>query len=121
MPEVVHLKARDFVAQAPVATIPEFRVMTREELVEALHRKTPFVIGDKRLARPFETLLWAREARLWLLGGTALFLLGYALWLSNRFEFRHTEWRVNRTIQDKIILTPTTTPRRPTPTGEEWL
>jgi hypothetical protein len=45
------------------------RVTTREELVKALRERTAQVIiieDNKKLARPFELLLWAQEVRKWL-------------------------------------------------------
>jgi hypothetical protein len=82
------------------------RVTTREELEKALRERTQVIIADKKLARPFEWLLWARELRWWL----AAFGIAYAISQQYKIEFRHTEWRADRINQDEIIITPTTKP-----------
>jgi hypothetical protein len=86
------------------------RVTTREELEKALRERTQVIIADKKLARPFEWLLWAQELRWWYLGTLAAIVIAYAISQQNKMEFRHTEWRAGRTNQDEIIITPTTKP-----------
>jgi hypothetical protein len=87
------------------------RVTTREELTKALReRRAQVVIGDKKLARPFERLLWARELRWWYFGTLIAGLLTYAISQQYGVKF---DWKVKRTPEFEIILTPTRPPVTP--------
>jgi hypothetical protein len=80
------------------------RVTTREELTKALRERKQVIIGDKKLARPFERLLWAQKY--WWVPLAAI-LADYAISQEYQVKFTHTEWRTGVTTQDEIVLRPT--------------
>jgi hypothetical protein len=83
------------------------RVTTREELAKALRERTSrVIIGNKKVARPFERLLWAQELRWWYFGTLTAFLMAYAISQSYGVKF---DWRIGR-INGEISLTPTRPP-----------
>jgi hypothetical protein len=88
------------------------RVTTREELARALRERTAaaVVIGDKKLARPFELLLWAQELRWWYLGTLIAGVLVYAISQQYGVKF---DWKMKRTPEFEIMLTPTKPPAPP--------
>jgi hypothetical protein len=93
------------------------RATTKEELAEALReRRAHVVIGDKKLARPFERLLWAQELRWWYFGTLLATLLAYAI--SHQYGVKF-DWKVKRTPEFEIILTPTRPPATPSSLSEE--
>jgi hypothetical protein len=82
----------------------ETRVSTREELEKVLRERTPAIIGNRKLARPFERLLWARELRLWYFGAIIAFLIAYGI--SHGYGLRGKfDWDVTRR-SGEIVLTP---------------
>jgi hypothetical protein len=101
-------------------------VTTKDELAKALHeRKSPIIIGDKKLARPFEWLLWSKELRSWAKEAWWWFLVIYlmgaisqAMLKGHRVELRGG-WDIGRHVNGEIILTPQRPPSPPSATGEE--
>jgi hypothetical protein len=88
-----------------VGDVAVIRATTRHDVARALRERTsPVIIEDKRLALPFKLLLAVQT--IWLIAA----IVAYAIHLSYRVEFRHTEWSVGRTTQDEIILTPMGSP-----------
>jgi hypothetical protein len=98
---------------------PTVRVQTKQELKRALYKRTSqIVIGDKKLARPFELLLWARELRWWYFGTLLAALCAYAISQGYGVRLRgENEWGLKR-IGGEITLTPTR-PRAPPGLSEE--
>jgi hypothetical protein len=77
-----------------------FHVTRREGLVAAIKQRTaPIVIENEVLARPFQhyrrTLTW------WPFAASRIVRSAFP-----EIEFRRTEWRVDHTIDYKIILVP---------------
>jgi hypothetical protein len=95
------------------------RVTTREELAKALReRRAQVVIADKRLARPFQRLLWAQELRWWYFGTLIAALVAYSISQQYGVKF---DWKVKRTpgLEFGITLTPTRPPAPPSSFSEE--
>jgi hypothetical protein len=75
-----------------------FHVTQREALVAAIKRRTaPIVIENEELARPFQ-----RYRRTWWPFATSRIIRS----AFPEIEFKSTEWRVDHTIDYKIILVP---------------
>jgi hypothetical protein len=113
------LRGRDDLYNVRSGTPLALRVASREELVNALRQQTAsVVIADRKLARPFELLLWAREARFWFLGALMAAVLAYTI--SQRYQVNlKGEWNVGRLSgSGEIILTPTQQVR-PSSSAEE--
>ena len=84
-------------------------VRTRRELGEALsQRERAVIIEDETMARIVG--VFERVQKWWIPAAVIAFSISQAY----QVEFSRTVWRVGRTIQDKLILTPTK-PRAPKP------
>jgi hypothetical protein len=96
------------------------RVTTKEALARALRQRQPVVIGDKKLARLFERLLWAQELRLWA-QELRWWLVPFAIYclaniisqattqaISQRYDVKFgADWHIGRNSgSGEIILTP---------------
>ena len=80
-----------------------FHVTRREELVAAIKQRTaPIVIENEELARPFERYRWTLAW--WIVGPIAASRIMRSAF--PEVEFKRTEWRVDHTIEYKIILVP---------------
>ena len=80
-----------------------FHVTRREELVAAIKQRTaPIVIENQELARPFQR--YRRTLRWWIVGPIVASRIMRSAF--PEIEFKRAEWRVDYTIDHKIILVP---------------
>jgi hypothetical protein len=80
-----------------------FHVTRREELVAAIKQRTaPIVIENQELARPFQR--YRRTLRWWIVGPIVASRIMRSAF--PEIEFKRAEWRVDYTIDYKIILVP---------------
>jgi hypothetical protein len=80
-----------------------FHVTGREELMAAIKQRTaPIVIENEELGRPFER--YRRTLRWWIVGPIAASRIMRSAF--PEIEFKRAEWRVDHTIDYKIILVP---------------
>jgi hypothetical protein len=112
MPKNNHAFSPDAAQPKLTGYPPVLRVTTKDELAKALRERTaPIVIGDTKLARPFERLLWAQELRWWFLPTLVAAVLTYAISKEYGLKF---DWRAGRYGAGGVILTP---PPKP---AEDW-
>ena len=80
-----------------------FHVARREALIAAIKQRTaPIVIENEELARPFEPYRWMLAW--WIVGPIAASRIMRSAF--PEIEFKRAEWRVDHTIDYKIILVP---------------
>jgi hypothetical protein len=89
------------------------RIQSRRGSAQAyrLKRRAPIVIGDTKLARPFERLLWAQELRWWFLPTLVAAVLTYTISKELGLKF---DWRASRYGAGGVVLTPPPMP------AEDW-
>jgi hypothetical protein len=83
---------------------PALRVVTREQLAQALHTRTsPIIIWNSNLAAPFARLLWVQKLR-WRVFAKLADMLLYDI--SHAYGVRFgDDWSVDRHTDGEIILT----------------
>jgi hypothetical protein len=83
---------------------PALRVVTRDQLAQALHAKTsPIVIWDSNLAAPFARLLWVKKLRWRFFAKLADMLIDD---ISHAYGVKFGDgWSVDRHTDGEIILT----------------
>jgi len=93
------LVAKEYHLMKPVHP-KTFHVRRREELVAAIKQRTaPIVIENEELARPFQR--YRRTTKFWPFAASRIVRSAFP-----EIEFKRTEWRVDHTIDYRIILVP---------------
>jgi hypothetical protein len=88
---------------SPTGHTPALRVVTRDQLAQALHaKKSPIVIWDSNLAAPFARLLWVQKFQWWVFAKLADMLIDD---ISHEYGVKFgDDWIINRHTDGEIIL-----------------